>query len=138
MLRVSRLKYLVDPLQLSMSTKSNKSWSHRRLHRSAWAERRINYVISLFLFIFLREPYMSLSWAWWKSMFLIFSERFLSFSTMQTHVQACIWWSKFKTVVLTVFFLFSSFPLFPLFPLFPFSPFPLSPYWIWLIHLRVV
>ena len=54
---------------------------------------------------FLCKPYMSLLCAWWKRYFFTHFQVFWSFSTMQTHAQACFCWSKYTTFV----YLFRSF-----------------------------
>ena len=46
-----------------------------------------------FFFVFLQEPYMSLSYAWWKRYFLWFSNVFHHFRPCC----ACVRWSKYTT-----------------------------------------
>ena len=43
--------------------------------------------------------YMSLLWAWWIRYFFIIFESFSLFSTMRSHAQVCIGWSKYTTSV---------------------------------------
>ena len=45
--------------------------------------------------VFLHEPYMSLSHAWWKKYFF---HDFQMFSIIFDHAQACVRWSKYTTV----------------------------------------
>ena len=42
-----------------------------------------------------------------KGTFLLIFECFLSFSTMQTHVQACVCWSKYTTSLICVLIIFT-------------------------------
>ena len=56
--------------------------------------------VMTFFFVFLHEHYMSLLYSWWKRYFFMIFKCFWSFSTMQTHAQACICWSKYTTAIL--------------------------------------
>ena len=58
-----------------------------------------------FFFVFLREPYVSFSCAWYKGAFFIIFLCFWSFSTMRRHAQACIRWSKYTAYICSFPFL---------------------------------
>ena len=97
-------KYLLREAHKKLTKKNEEQIS--KWATSVWqpaigshSQSLTNKLFSSVFFVFLCEPLVSLSCAWWKKYFLLIFECFQSFSTMRTHACAYVRWSKFTTII---------------------------------------
>ena len=84
--------------QTQISSNSDVVYFDQGMHASACVRMVENdQRHQTFFFVFLCKPLKCLSCTRWKRYFFIIFQCFSSFSTMQTHVQVCIYWLKYTT-----------------------------------------
>ena len=86
---------------LRRKTKKKVCWSaigsdSQKLVDTLKLVAHLEFCCFLYFFIFLREPYVSLSCAWWKRYFFT---HFRMFLIVFDHAKACVRWSKYTTDV---------------------------------------